>query len=83
MNLASLFCSWLVARESALARSASSPTRTDRPADIAILREETSHAVHVRLKAARERRLRAPQRASDDPALRPGLIELMLISGAR
>ena len=83
MKLVSLCCSWLIAREPALAGSASSPARSDRPVDIAILREETSHTVHVRLKAARERRLRAPQRASDDPGLRPGVIELMLMSGAR
>ena len=83
MNLASLFYSCLIVREPAFAGSASSPTRSDGPVDIAILREETSRAVHVRLKAARERRLRAPQRASDDPALRPGVIELMLMSGAR
>ena len=83
MNLASLFYSCLIAREPALSGSASSRTRSDRPVDIAILREETSHARSGCLKAARERRLRAPQRASDDPALRPGVIELMLISGAR
>ena len=51
--------------------------------ELAVDREQTAHAMHVRSRSAGFRRIRAPMRASDDPTLRPGVIELMLMSGAR
>ena len=55
----------------------------ERSHELAIDRDQAAHSMHVRSRSAGFRRISAPMRASDDPTLRPGVIELMLMSGAR